>query len=92
MEQRRARLPQFIDPVPEQKKNPNYELKNIAMKSYRKRSISQAHNKKLHSGDKIDILDSRNGDRIMRVGPAFNQIKFPTQRRIRQNVHPYKGY
>lgn len=49
MEARKPRLPQFIDAGFEEKKNSNLDVKNFALKSFRKRSISQAHKKGLHN-------------------------------------------
>ena len=60
MQPRKTRLPQFIDL---EDKN-----QNLAPKSFRRRSISQAHKKPL----KNQLLDVGKEDKLMKIGPTIH--------------------
>lgn len=82
MEPRKTRLPQFIDL---EDKN-----QNLAPKSFRRRSISQAH-KKPQKNQMLE-LGLKDGEKLVRIGPTIHEIKFSTDRRIKNPVYPYHGF
>ena len=69
------------------------QIQHLALKSYRRRSISQA-NKKLNNLDKINkILKVENKkQKGHKIAPSVNELRFATERLIKPKVKLYDGF
>lgn len=69
----------------------NMEIKHLALKSYRRRSISQANKKVSSERERISkLLDPHKKQK--KGPPSVNQLRFATEKLIKPKIRLYDGF